>query len=501
MPQSNTSYALRMRNVSKRYPGTLAVDCVDFEVRKGEVHALMGENGAGKSSLMKMLAGSFSDYIGDIEINDRDVQLRSPAMAKASGIEMIYQELSLAQPISIAENVLAGRLPRKAGVWLDKSTMLAETHMWLKRVGLEHIDPLAAVETLSPHEAQLVEIAKALSNNPSIVIMDEPTSSLSRKEVHILFDIIAELKAQGLAIVYISHHIPEVFEVSDAVTILRDGKLVGSHPISELTPDRMVEMMVGRSVVDQCNERDASSGERRLRLDNLTRYGFFHEVSFDLHQGEILGIGGLAGSGRTELARCIGGLDPIDEGTIYLEGDELPTGNMRDRLKQGIAYMTEDRKLQGLALDLDLLTNTLTGLNVKESRIVGNRKGMEVFNEQADQLQIYPAEPKRLISQLSGGNQQKILLAKWLATAPRVLILDEPTRGVDIGAKQVIHQAIINLADAGTSIIVISSDLPELVHLSDRVVVLRQGRVFTEMKAGKFTENSILLAANGEDVA
>lgn len=489
-----------MHGVSKRYPGTLAVDHVDFHAQPGEVHALMGENGAGKSTLMKMLAGSFADYEGDIEIHGKPASLRSPAEAKANGIEMIYQELSLAQPISIAENILAGRLPRKWSMFVDHNALVSQSRHWLERVGLGHIDPMTTVDTLSPHEAQLVEIAKALSNHPTILIMDEPTSSLSRKEVEILFGIIADLKREGLAIIYISHHIPEIFASCDRTTILRDGKMVSTGPIGDYTAATMIEAMVGRSVAElNSTPPHAPPGEELLRVVQLTRYGFFHDNNLHVNQGEILGIGGLAGSGRTELGRSIAGFDPIDEGTVVIGDVDVTQSGVRDRLNQGIAYLTEDRKHLGLAVELSVETNMMTGLNVQQSRRVDDNQAQAVFAAQVEQLQIYPADPQRQVSQLSGGNQQKILLAKWLATKPQLLILDEPTRGVDIGAKGVIHQSIRDLVASGTSVILISSDLPELTHLADRVAVLRRGRIVAELTGDQLNESAILLAANGEE--
>jgi ABC-type sugar transport system ATPase subunit len=491
--------ALRMEGVSKRFPGALAVDGVDLCARAGEVHALMGENGAGKSTLMKMLAGSFADYTGRILINGEECPLHSPAQAKAHGIEMIYQELSLALPISIAENLLAGRLPRKRGGWLDRAAMRKEAQVWLSRVGLPGIDPDAAVETLSQHEAQLVEIAKALSNNPAILIMDEPTSALSRTEVTRLFGIIADWKREGLCIIYISHHLPEIFTVADRVTVLRDGRKVNTCPIQEVSEADLVRMMVGRSVGDVRIPRKNAPGEERLRVERLSRYGVFHDVSFTLRAGEVLGVGGLAGSGRTELERAIAGLDRTDEGLIFLDGEEVTSYGMPKRIRRGLVYLTEDRKLRGLALSLDLLTNMISGVQVRDRTLVGSGRARRIFDQQAKQLQLYPAEPARLVSQLSGGNQQKILLGKWLATGPSVLMLDEPTRGVDIGAKQLIHETVARLADEGMSILLVSSDLPELVALSDRVVVLRRGHLVREMTGSEISEDEVLLAANAEE--
>ena len=491
--------ALQMNGVSKRYPGTLAVDEVNFTVRAGEVHALIGENGAGKSTLMKMIAGAFDDTTGQILINDKPVRLDSPAAAKAVGIQMIHQELSLAQPLSIAENVLAGRLPRRWGLFLNREKMRSETRRCLARVGLD-LDPATPIEEISLHEAQLVEIAKALGNAPCILVMDEPTSSLSREEVGRLFEIIRKLRGQGLAIVYISHYLPEILEIADRVTVLRDGQKVGTEEIRDVTSEQLVEMMVGRSVSDLYAERTGAPSDEKLRVEKLSRYGFFHDVSFHVRAGEILGIGGLSGAGRSELARCLCGIDPIDAGRIVLNGRPIRPRNYRAAVRAGLAYLTEDRKAQGLALRLRMGENVLSALIPRHCRcgVYSPGRGRPTLDRLVGALDITPPQPKRLVNTLSGGNQQKVLLAKWLATDPQVLILDEPTRGVDVGAKVVIHKAIAELADAGKSVILISSDLPELVGLSDRIAVMRQGHLIGEIARADATETSVLLAANGE---
>ncbi len=488
---------LEMKQVTKRYPGTLAVDRVDFNVCAGEVHALMGENGAGKSSLMKMMSGSFNDYEGEIFIKGKKVKLHSPAIAKEQGIEMIHQELSNALPLSIAENMLAGNLPTKLNFFIDRRKTKEICRHYLQKVGLEKLDPFTTLDRLSPHEQQLVEIAKALSNNPKILIMDEPTSSLSRAEVQILFGIIDQLKKEGLGIVYISHHIPEIFRVSDRTTVMRDGKWVACKSMHELSPELLVELMIGKAVSKTQVTRLQQAGPIAWKVNKLTRFGFFHDVSFHIRRGEILGIGGLAGSGRSEIARCLCGLDPIDSGSMRYNDEVLSISTMKDAICQGIAYLSEDRKTEGLALEQESLFNAMSAVNVQEKIKTKPKERLDIYMKLAKDLNIYPADPKRLINQYSGGNQQKILLAKWMATNPKLLILDEPTRGVDIGAKQLIHEVIARLADEGTSVLLITSDLPELVELSDRVVILHKGHITKELTQD-FTEDSILLAANGE---
>jgi len=491
--------ALEMRDVRKTFPGTVAVDQVSLQVYPGEVHALIGENGAGKSTLMKMLAGAFSDYEGEILIDGETAQLHTPAAAKQLGVGMIYQELSLAQPLSIAENVLVGRLPTK-GPFVDRNAMVEQAAQNLRRVGLE-LNPLTPVEDISQHEQQLVEIAKVLGTDPHILVMDEPTSALSREEVERLFEIIHRLKREGLAIVYISHHLPEVFHVADRVTVLRDGHHIATEQLEDVTPEQLIEMMVGREVEQMYGCRDVRStfGEK-FRVEHLSRYGFFHDVSFSVEAGEILGICGLSGAGRTELARSIIGIDPIHEGSMYLNGQEIQPRNMQWALRHGISYLTEDRKKHGLALRLSLGENVLSSIIPRLARNGFYRasRGSDKLKGVIDDLSIYPNNPAVTIANLSGGNQQKALLGKWLATDPQVFILDEPTRGVDVGAKVTIHEAIEQLAEDGNAVILISSDLPELVGMSDRVLIMRQGHITREMHKADCTEEGVLLAANGE---
>ena len=495
---SGRPLALEMQQVSKRYPGTIAVDGVDFQVEAGEIHALVGENGAGKSTLMKMLAGSFDDYTGRILIDGKEVLLHSPAIAKANGIGMIYQELALARPISISENLLAGRMPRR-GPFIDRTAMANRAKELLEYVGLD-LDPSLPIEDISPHQAQLVEIAKVLGSQPRVLVMDEPTSALSREEVERLFEIIKNLKQKGLAIVYISHHLPEIYEVADRVTVLRDAKKVGTEDVATVKREQLVQMMVGRSVKEFYEHVEREAGETLLEVDKLTRYGFFHDISFSARSREIVGICGLAGAGRSELARVLCGLDPADEGTVQFEGRPVLSEDMATRMKEGIAYLSEDRKNEGLAMRLLVNDNILSCIipRLSTGPVYNKRAGGELVKKQMADLCVYPPDPTRTMMNLSGGNQQKVLLAKWLATEPRVLILDEPTRGVDIGAKTIIHDAIQRVADAGAAVVLISSDLPELVGLSDRVMIMRKGHFTHEMPHEECTEESLLLAANGE---
>ncbi|MFI5378861.1 MAG: sugar ABC transporter ATP-binding protein [Tepidisphaerales bacterium] len=496
LPMDEIGVALDLKGVSKRYPGTLAVDQIDLTVYVAEVHALVGENGAGKSTLMKIIAGAFSDYTGQVCVNRSPVQLHSPAQARAMGIAMIHQELSLAGPLSVAENILAGHLPTRYGL-LDRQRLENSARHWLSQVGLE-VDPWTAVEELSQHEAQLVEIAKALSTRPCILVMDEPTSALSRAEVDRLFGLIRELRRRGLAILYISHHLPEIFQIADRVTVLRDGRKVGTYEIGEVTAASLVEKMIGGAASDLYAERKRVPGEVRLSVQDLTRTGFFHHCNFELRAGEIVGLAGLSGAGRSELARSLCAIDPLDAGRIWLDGREIGPASYAEALKEGLAYLSEDRKREGLALRLTMSENLLSAIIPRLCRM-GFFQGVSRDMEQTyvDALQIHPPQTQREVATLSGGNQQKVLLAKWLATDPRVLILDEPTRGVDVGAKAIIHRAIAEAADRGASVLLISSDLPELVGLSDRILIMRQGRLIGQLSGEACTEESVLLAANG----
>lgn len=487
-----------MEAVSKRYPGTLAVDRVDLGVNAGEVHALMGENGAGKSTLMKILSGTFNDYDGLIRIGGQTVTLHSPAEAKEHGVGMVHQELSLARPISIAENVLAGRLPANRWGLIQRKALFEEARQWLEYVGLA-LDPRKAVGEISPHEAQLVEIAKVLSNKPCILVLDEPTSSLSREETARLFDIIRDLKRRGLAIVYISHHLPEVFEIADRVTVLRDGRNMGTLSIAEATPQKLVQMMAGQTIDEFYAARHPEIGDTVLRAVHLTRRAYFHDVSFALRRGETLGLAGLSGSGRTELARSLCGLDPLHYGTVALHGGIIQPGDYARAVSKGLVYLTEDRKADGLFLRLPVSQNLVAALTARHSTMGLCRpaKDAAVAQRLFTTLHVVAPSPEVDAGTLSGGNQQKVLLAKWLATKPHVLILDEPTRGVDVTAKRQIHEAILGLTAQGTAVLLISSDLPELVGMSDRVLVMRQGRLIGEMQRQELSEEAVLLAANG----
>ena len=499
--ESDIGLALEMTNITKAFPGTIAVQNVTFRAYAGEVHAVIGENGAGKSTLMKILAGAFDDYEGQVSINGRAVQLHSPAVAREYGIGMVYQELSLAGPLSIAENVLVGRLPGRKGLFVDRTALIERARSNLARVGLD-IDPRIAVEEISQHEAQLVEIAKVLGRNPCILVLDEPTSALSKEEIDRLFDTISRLRKNGLAIIYISHHLPEIFRIADRVTVLRDGRRIDTCQTSQTSTEQLVKMMVGKAVEELFRQRDHDPGEEALRIEGFTRFGFFHDIKLQVRSGEILGLYGLSGAGRTELARSIMGIDPVDRGSLRLEGRAVVPRSMRQMVDEGVAYLTEDRKLSGLALRLSVRDNVVASTipSLCRNGWYDSSAARRITQSLIERLHIYPPRDSITVANLSGGNQQKTLLAKWLAVKPKILILDEPTRGVDINAKVLIHRTIEQMAQQGTAVILVSSDLPEVCSLADRCAVIRMGHVIGEVSGSGITEERLLMLANGEGI-
>ena len=385
---------------------------------------------------------------------------------------------------------------------MDKKKAIETARELLGRVGLSHLAPEIPISEISQCEAQLVEIAKVLGNNPNIIVMDEPTSALSSEEVGRLFEIIAQLKKEGMAIIYISHHLAEIFTVADRVTVMRDGQKIATCPISETNPQALIEMMVGRSVSEFYKDRETKLGEELFRVEDLSRWGFFHHVNFSVRAGEVMGITGLAGAGRSELARAIVGVDQIDAGKLFLEGKEVRFKNMHEAIDAGIGYLTESRKVDGLALPQTVADNAMAAIIYRLGKggfyHPNTKKNRALVQSLIDSLVVYPPQPERPVMNLSGGNQQKVLLTKWLAMKPKVLILDEPTRGVDVGAKEIIHNAIRELAASGSAVILISSDLPEMVGLSDRAIVLRNGHIIGEVGREAMSEQNLLLAANGE---
>jgi ABC-type sugar transport system ATPase subunit len=486
---------LQVRGVSKAFPGVQALVGVDFDVRAGEVHAIVGENGAGKSTLMKILAGIYQPDAGSLVLGAATMRIENPRQAMALGIGMIHQELNLAPNLSVAENIFLGHVPQRAGL-VNWHRLDVQTRALLDRLGID-LDARATVEDLSVARQQMVEIAKALSLEARVIIMDEPTSALTERETATLFEIIGRLKSQGVAVVYISHRLEEIFRIADRVTVLRDGRLIGTSSVAATTPAVLISQMVGRELTALFPKRDVEIGPPVLEVRHLARRGELYDISFVLRRSEILGLAGLVGAGRTELVRALFGADPIDAGEILIDGKPVKIHNPRDAIRLGLGFVTEDRKLQGLVLGMSVRENaTLANLR-KLSRFgwIDFARERQVASEYVHELDIRTSGVEQEVMNLSGGNQQKVVLAKWLAIHPRILILDEPTRGIDVGAKAEVHALMSRLAAAGVSILMISSELPEILGMSDRILVVRQGRINAEFTRQEANQEKILAAA------
>lgn len=472
-------YILEMKNVSKSFPGVRALDNVNFNLKPGEVHAILGENGAGKSTLIKILTGIYSIDKGTIVIKGQEEKIENVEDARRQKIAAIHQELVLVPYITVAWNIFLGREVRGKFGLMDDKSMNAEAQALFDSLGVNiRADDLVASYSIA--QQQLVEIVKAVSLNAEILVMDEPTSSLTETEVSLLFDTIRRLRSQGTSIIYISHRMDEIFEISDRVTVLRDGKYIGTRTTAETTRQELVSMMIGRTL-DQFYIKDSVPQEQVcLKIQNFTRDGVFYDVNLDVNRGEILGISGMVGSGRTELARALFGIDPITSGEIWLDGKKIALHHKpKDALKAGIALIPENRKEQGLFLINTLRFNITIGILDRFIKFVkwDRKKEEAAVQEMVDNLNIHTPGLEQLLVYLSGGNQQKVVIAKCLALGPQVLILDEPTRGVDVGAKAEIYDIMNKLTKTGVSIIMISSELPEIINMSDRVAVMHEGRI------------------------
>jgi ABC-type sugar transport system ATPase subunit len=484
------------KGVSKTFPGVIALDDVSFEVRAGEVNALVGENGAGKSTLIKMMAGSHAPDGGEIRVHGELLEA-SPAAAHRAGVATIHQDSHLVPNMTVAENIMLGHWPTRFGVIYMREQM-RRAKAAIARVA-PGLSPDKLAHRLSPAEGQLVEIARAISENSRVLIMDEPTTSLSGREIDQLFSVVDELKSQGMGIVFVSHWLEEVFRIADRVTVLRDGRLVGSRPASELDAEKVIQMMVGRDVATvTAAPRDA--GDAVLKVRNLTRIGVVDDVSFDVRAGEIVTLAGLVGAGRTELANCIFGVDPYESGTVELAGQRIAPGDPRAAIEAGIGLVPEDRRHQALIGNLSVSTNaTLAVLDrISPAGIISPRREDEALKTATRSVAVKMASPHVPISTLSGGNQQKVVLGRWLARKPKLLILDEPTKGIDVGAKSEISDIVVKLAEGGTAILLISSEMPEVLSLSDRVLVMRSGRIAGELDRTQLSPEAIIqLATTG----
>ena len=487
---------LRMTNISKSFAGVHALRGVQLELHSGEVHALLGENGAGKSTLVKVITGVHQPDTGEIYLNDRRIHLGDPREAAAQGISAIYQELSIFPDLDIAENIFVGRRPTLVSGWVDWRKIYREAEQLLSSLGV-HLNLKTKARYLSIAQQQMIEIARALSVNARILVMDEPTSALTLNEVADLFLIVRRLRETGTAILFISHRLEELFEIADKVTVLRDGGYVDTRSMDGVTQEDLIRMMVGRTIKDMFPKKDVEAGEVVLRVKNLTRKGSFKDVSFELRKGEILGMAGLVGAGRTEVSQAIFGVAPADEGTIEIEGQSVRITNPGQAMQHGLALVPEDRQHHGLVLPMDITDNiTLPRLAHFTSRGWLNVKDAHgAAYQAATQMQVKATTVWQKARELSGGNQQKVVLAKWLSTNPRILILDEPTRGIDIGTKAEVHHLMSDLAAQGIAILMISSELPEVLGMSDRILVMHEGRVTGLFSRSEATQEKIMLAA------
>lgn len=473
-----------MEGIDKSFPGVHALDHCQFELRAGEVHGLVGENGAGKSTLMKVLAGIYRKDAGRILYKGKEVEIPNPKAAQNLGISIIHQELNLMPHLTIAENIFIGREPRRFKFILDDKALNAQTQQVFDMMNLQ-LAPRTRVSNLTVAKQQMVEIAKALSFNAEVLIMDEPTAALADVEIEELFNIIRQLRDQGVGIVYISHRLEELKQITDRVTVMRDGQYIGTVPTPEATIDQVIKMMIGRTVYETSPEiPENGAQEVVLEVKNLNRGNALKDISFNLKSGEILGFAGLMGAGRTDVARAIFGADPIDSGEIYVKGQKAHINSPRDAVAYGIGYLSEDRKRYGLALGLDVEMNIVLAAFRKFLRFMGwvnSTKTHKTAAHFVDALSIKTPSLQQKVKNLSGGNQQKVVIAKWLTAATDILIFDEPTRGIDVGAKSEIYKLLNDLTQEGKAIIMISSELPEILRMSHRIIVMCEGRITGEL--------------------
>ncbi len=486
-------------HITKHFPGTIALNDVQFELRRGEIHALMGENGAGKSTLMKILSGVYTADAGEVRFEGRPVAPANPHQALQLGIAIVHQELSVVRPLTVAENVFPGRLPTNRWGMVRYRELFESAGRVLEDLHVK-IDPRQTMDQLSIANQQLVEIAKALSLNCKVLILDEPTSALTEREAEILLDLLRRLAASGTGIVYISHKLDEVFKLADRVTVLRDGHYIGTKVIAQTTTDEIIRMMVGRELSDFYPPKSVEQGKPLLEVRHLRLPGQTVENNLQLYAGEVLGIAGLIGSGRTELARAIFGADPVETGEIWLEGRPVSIASPSQAIKLGLGYLPEDRKVAGLFLDMALKLN-VEAANLPEvtrNGFISSRRERSLAERYVKQLNISTPGIDQEVRRLSGGNQQKTLVAKWLSIQPRILIVDEPTRGIDVGAKREIHYLLRSLAQNHVGVIMISSELPEILGMSDRILVMHEGAIVAELDGGTATEEQIMTYASGQ---
>jgi len=487
---------LALKGASKTFGPVVALADGTIDVRSGEIHALVGENGAGKSTLVKILAGLYHPDRGEFTVAGAPVVFRTVADSKAAGISVIYQEPTLFPDLTVAENIFVGRQPRGPAGLISRATMRAKARELFTQLGVP-IDPDRLAEGLSIADQQIIEIAKAISLDARVLVMDEPTAALSGAEVDRLFAVARGLRDKGAGILFISHRFDEVFALSDRITVMRDGRYIATHETAKTSVNEVVREMVGRDIAALYPKQKAEIGEVVLTVDGLTRAGVFDDVSFTVRAGEIVGLSGLVGAGRTEVARAVFGIDPYDSGTVTFRGAPLPRHNPMAAINAGIGFVPEDRRKQGLVMDLSVARNTALTLRHRLARfgLISGRRERAAAAKWMSRLQVKAGSPDLAVSTLSGGNQQKVVLAKWLATEPVLLIVDEPTRGIDVGTKAEVHRLLSELAGRGIAILMISSELPEILGMADRVVVMREGRVTAELARADATPESVMHAS------
>ena len=489
---------VEMKGIDKAFGTNQVLKNAGFFLKDGEIHALMGENGAGKSTLMKILTGVYTRDAGTVLVDGQEVTYKSPQEAEKAGIVFIYQEMNSLFDLTVEENLFMGKEITKGFGICDKKAMRAKAREVMEKMGV-HIDVNAVMSDLSVGQQQMVEICKALMADAKVLIMDEPTAALTQSETEILFQVINSLREKGVSIVYISHRMEEIFELCDRITILRDGEYIDTKYIKDITMDDIVQMMIGREIGERYPKRDCKIGEEVLRVENFSHEKYFKDVNFTVHAGEVLGVSGLMGAGRTEIMHAIFGNMPITSGKLFIDGKEVSIKNPRQAIAAGIGFITEDRKTEGLLLEKSISENIeICNLGkVSKSGVLDAKKRAEIVKRGIEEFRIRCFGPQHECNNLSGGNQQKVVLAKWIYTDPKILILDEPTRGVDIGAKKEIYSVINDLAAKGVAVIMVSSELPEVLGMSDRIMVVHEGHVTGIIDAADADQAKVMTLATG----
>ncbi len=489
---------IEMKGINKSFGTNQVLKNAGFELKDGEVHALMGENGAGKSTLMKILTGVYTRDDGTVLVDGQEVVYKNPQEAEKAGIVFIYQELNVLFDLTVEENLFMGKeITKKFGI-CDKKAMIAKAQEMMEKMGV-NIPVTATMSELSVGQQQMVEICKALMVDAKVLIMDEPTAALTQSETKVLFEVIKSLQKKGVSIVYISHRMEEIFELCDRITVLRDGTYIDTKYIKDINMDDIVQMMIGRTIGERFPKRDVKIGKEVLKVEGLTSGKLFKDVSFDVKAGEVVGFSGLMGAGRTEIMKALFGDLPVESGKIFIEGKEVVIKNPRHAIKAGIGFITEDRKTEGLLLEKGIGENIeIANLRkVSNKSVLSKDKSKKVVGKGIEEFKIKCTGPEHECNNLSGGNQQKVVLSKWIATEPKILILDEPTRGVDIGAKKEIYNVINDMAKQGVAVILVSSELPEILGMSDRIVVVHEGRITGVIEASEADQAKVMTLATG----